>query len=300
MPWCPCFFPRTGSWTLHHNLLWKPTVQGTSEANDTRPSPISAKYYLYNPLWVFWELFQERINSQSLKNQPSSYRTIIVLVAKSRSWSRSFEFLKLRSWSWDRSFSLKCFGSLKPKLKLNQLRTHVWFTWCIQIPRPLLCDFECFVECDSPCSGVKFKSVFTLDPWFCYGATLFSKYSRVKLTVSPRQQNIKICSSWRLQSGMWGLDPQTSFLPLCASNPLTLKKIHPSIRRAIQRATCQGSNLLIFRFSETRKNWGGKVNFKSTFPNEKCHKVTSIRGAVQNFCEIRYLSLAKDRTPHPN
>ena len=31
-------------------------------------------------------------------------------------------------------------------------------------------------------------------------------------------------------------------------------------------AVAQGSNLLIFRFSETSKNWGGKVNFKSTFP----------------------------------
>ncbi len=39
----------------------------------------------------------------------------------------------------------------------------------------------------------------------------------------------------------------------------------------------QGSNLLVFRFSETSKNWDGKVNFKSFFPKEKCHKVTSMR-----------------------
>ena len=31
-----------------------------------------------------------------------------------------------------------------------------------------------------------------------------------------------------------------------------------------------------FLFSETSKNWGGKVNIKLTFLKEKCPKVTSI------------------------
>ncbi len=69
---------------------------------------------------------------------------------KSRSWSRSRSFDILKPRSWSRSFGLKCFGFVKPKPKLKQLRTHVWSHLVHRIhPDCLTLTISCQLSCSN-------------------------------------------------------------------------------------------------------------------------------------------------------
>ncbi len=61
----------------------------------------------------------------------------------------------------------------------------------------------------------------------------------------------------------------------------------------------QGSNLPIFLLSGKDKNCGGKVNFRATFPKERCHKIicvlitfyhSEVRKDSETFGKVNFLT----------